>query len=498
MSVWFNRFVTVCCLVVFSLVAAAVPSPAGADDGRFDAVHRSLIKFGVQEDGVATKKITIGVDKSVLVEFPHVLSDVLVSNPEVVDATVQSSRVIYLIAKDLGEANIIVIGDGDRKAILEVSVARDLTPLRDMITRLVPGAQIKAEMAGDNVVLSGTALTPMDANRASDLAARFTETKNKVINLISVASKEQVNLRVQVAEMSRDAIKRLGVDLPGVALQAGQFTFQQVVRNAFPITSPIVPGAGANVGGTPDVAAGSGKQLTWSRGSQSISALIQMLERRGLIKTLAEPNLTAVSGETAKFLAGGEFPIPVSQGNGQVSVTFKQFGVSLEFQPVVLSAGNISLKIMAEVSELSADGSVETGGFSLPGLKVRRAETTLELPSGGTLAMAGLLSEETRQSVEGVPGLKDVPTLGALFRSNDFRRNETELVILVTPYLSSHAHKSQMALPSDGYAPEGELKRLLFGRLNRIYGGAELAPGDTYHGDYGFIIDYPEVADAKG
>ena len=492
----FKRWVGFLC--VLGAAHAAQPDAARAQDARLDPVHRSVIQLPAHDGEVETRRITIGVDKSVLIETPYVLSDVLVSNPEVVDATVQSSQMIYLIAKDLGESNVIMIGQGDRKYILEVSVNRDLTGLRDMIARLIPGSDITAEMAGDNVVLSGRALTPIDANRAGDLAARFTKTKNQVINLIQTASKEQVNLRVKVAEMSRDAIKRLGVDLPGIALKAGEFTFQQVVRNSLPVTSPIVPEVGANPGGLPNVGAGVGKQFGWSNGKQSVSALVQMLERRGLIKTLAEPNLTAVSGETAKFLAGGEFPIPVAQGTNQIAVTFKQFGVSLEFQPVVMSAGNISLKVLAEVSELSADGAVEAGGFSLPGLKVRRAETTLELPSGGTLAMAGLLSESTRQSVEGVPGLKDVPTLGALFRSNDFRRNETELVILVTPYLATHAHETELALPSEGFVPESELKRVIFGRLNRIYGGDELGPGDHYRGDYGFIIDYPEIADAKG
>jgi pilus assembly protein CpaC len=217
-----------------------------------------------------------------------------------------------------------------------------------------------------------------------------------------------------------------------------------------------------------------------------------MLERAGLMRTLAEPNLTAISGEQAKFLAGGEFPIPVSQEDNKITVEYKPFGVNVAFKPVVLSEGRISLAISAEVSEISEEGAVSVGGISLKGLKVRRAETTLELPSGGTLAMAGLLSEDTRQSVEGVPGLKEMPVLGALFRSNDYRKRETELVILVTPYLATHAPKAELAQPDDGYLPESELKELFFGHINRVYGRPEAPSGGRYHGDFGFIIEYPE------
>ncbi len=227
---------------------------------------------------------------------------------------------------------------------------------------------------------------------------------------------------------------------------------------------------------------------------------MQALERAGLIRTLAEPNLTAISGETAKFLAGGKFPIPMVSGSGadrQITVQWKNFGVQVEFKPVVMTEGRISLKIAAEVSELSSDGAVTLNDISIPALKVRRAETTLELPSGGTLAMAGLLSDETRQSVEGVPGVKDLPVLGALFRSNDYRRRESELVILVTPYLATHAAKAEFARPDGGFAPSSTLRELFMGHINRIYGSPGRPPQGRYEGDYGFIIDYPD-AGVKG
>ena len=251
--------------------------------------------------------------------------------------------------------------------------------------------------------------------------------------------------------MQRDAIRRLGVNIPGAVLNSGNISFAKVLQNAFPVSGAVVPPAVALAPGVPPlVSAGDASQATWSSGSNSVTAMVQALERAGLMRTLAEPNLTAISGETAKFHAGGKFPIPIISGSGNdrtITIQWEQFGVQVEFKPVVMTEGRISLRIVADVSELSSDGAVTTGDLSIPALKVRRAETTLELPSGGTLAMAGLLSDETRQSVEGLPGLKDLAVLGALFRSNDYRRRESELVILVTPYMAKHAPRSDFARP---------------------------------------------------
>ena len=464
---------------------------AGIDSG---AQHRSLMRIPAGSTYPVMRKITIGLDKSMLIEVPSDLQNVLVSNPEVIDAVVQTSRQVYLLAKNTGEANAFFIGpDGVRVLLLEVTVSRDLGALHDTIERLIPGSRVTAEMMGDTVVLAGSVSSPADANRAAELAGRFIKNPAGVVNLLDTKSKEQVLLKVQVAEMQRDAIRRLGIDLPGATLQAGNFTFAKVIQNAFPITSPLVPKATPIAVGVPPVtSAGMALQPTWQTNNQSVTAMIEALERSGVLKTLAEPTLTAISGESAKFLAGGEFPVPVAQQNNSISVEWKQFGVSVSFKPVVLTEGRISLTISAEVSEISSDGAVNLANITLPGLKVRRAETTLELPSGGTLAMAGLLSDETRQSAEGVPGLKNLPVLGALFRSNDFRRRETELVILVTPYLATHAPKEELARPGDGYAPENSLRELFFGNINRVYGHSTV-PRGRYQGEYGFIIDYPGV-----
>jgi pilus assembly protein CpaC len=482
-------------LAVGSLpVGAGEPRPPAAASGPFDPLHKSHMVIASGTMLPITRKVTIGVDKSMLVEVPVDLQTVLVSNPAVLDAVVQTSRQVYLLAKDLGEANAFFVGpDGHKVLFLEVTVNRDLGALHDMLHRLIPGSRIQAEMMGENVVLSGSVLSPIDANRAAELAARFIKKKDGVVNMLDTASKEQVLLKVQVAEMQRDGLRRFGIDLPGAVLKAGEFTFAKALQNSFPMTSAVVPEARPlAIGSAPAVAGGDAVQPTWQSGSQRVTAMVQALERAGVLRTLAEPTLTAISGETAKFLAGGEFPVPIAQDENTLTVEWKPFGINVSFKPVVLTEGRISLNISAEVSEISTEGAISVGTISLPGLKVRRAETTLEIPSGGTLAMAGLLSEETRQSAEGVPGLKNLPVLGALFRSNDFRRRESELVILVTPYLATHAARDEFAKPTDGYAPNAELRELFFGHINRTYGLTVPASG-RYHGDYGFIIDYPGV-----
>ena len=453
--------------------------------GGEEPAHRSYLKIPANAPLPMTRRITIGVDKSMLVELPVDLENVLVSNPEVVNAVVKTQRQVYLLAKDQGEANAFFMGrNGEKVLLLEVVVTRDLSALNDSLHRLLPGSKIKIEMMGDNVVLTGSVMTPVDANRAAELATRAIKKKDSVVNMLTVVTeaKEQVLLKVTVAEMQRDALRRLGVDVKNTLLSSGNFTFQKIISNAFPVTDALVSKGSA----------GSLASIGWSSGSGSVGAIIESLERTGMMRTLAEPNLTALSGETAKFLAGGEFPVPVASDNDKITVVFKSFGVATTFKPIVLSDGRISLSIGAEVSELSTEGAVSINGISIPALKVRRAETTLELPSGATLAMAGMLSDDTRQSVEGVPGLKNLPVLGQLFRSNDFRRRETELVILVTPYIAKHMSPAQAARPDKGFAPASDLKSIFFGHLNRLYGPIGGVTGPPPDGEFGFIIAYPE------
>ncbi len=443
-----------------------------------------LVKIDQGGMGQSSRSIVLGLNKAAIVELPVAARDVLVSNPEIVDAVVRTNRRTYLIGLAVGQTNAFFFNDSGQQILnLEIRVARDLTGLRESLRQYFPKARIDVESLNDHVVLSGMVASATEANKAQDLAARYIGVdKENVLNMLGIEGKEQVMLKVTVAEMQRNVIKQLGVDL-STAANFGDFALRLATTNAFSIQ-------GRSLGGLST----DGTSVTGSDGS--IGSAIRMLERDGILKTLAEPNLTAISGESAKFLAGGEFPVPTSRDrDGNVQLEFKPFGVGLNFTPVVLSEGRISLKISTEVSELSSDGAfvlqgASDTGITVPGLKVRRAETTLELPSGGSLVMAGLLSDTMRQSIDGVPGVKDVPVLGQLFRSRDYQKNETELVVIVTPYLVDPTSRKNLALPTDGFAPASDMDTILMGRLNATYGARGADTGDkSLQGPVGFVVD---------
>ena len=451
-------------------------------------------------DGVslpASRKVLLGLHKAMIVELPVDARDVMVSHPTTIDAVVMSARKVFLLAKEVGEANVFFVGrDGQKILIMDMTVRRDLTELSDMLRQLLPSARLKLSATGDGVVISGQANSPADASRAEAIVSQYLK-KAPVVNLIAVAAKEQVLLKVTVSEMQRDAVRRLGVNLPSAVAKSGALSFAKVIQNGFGPSTGVAAAAGFIApGALPVVAAGSALQAGANWNGGGINALIESLERLGLSRTLAEPTLTAISGETAKFLAGGEFPIPIAAANNTVSVSFKSFGIGVAFTPFVIADGRISLKVTAEVSELSSEGAVTLQSISIPGISVRRAETTVELPSGAALAIAGLLSEQTRQQVDGVPELKNLPVLGALFRSKDFKNNETELVIVVTPYVVHPTEADQIARPDDGFAPASDLQSLFLGTVSRIYGPKTRPNGMFQGGDYGFIVEYPEDGEA--
>jgi pilus assembly protein CpaC len=323
-----------------------------------------------------------------------------------------------------------------------------------------------------------------------------------VINLLTVEGEEQVMLRVSVAEVQRTVLKQFGVNV-GALVNSGNFTTSVLSSNTFPLTGATLgtlPTSGVSAtgalqmfnqgsGATADAFTNSGIAMAWQSGDQAVNGTLRAMERDGLLRTLAEPNLTAVSGEPAKFLAGGEYPVPVVDSLGQVSVTYKEYGIGLAFTPVVLSEGRISLKIETEVSELTSEGAVVLSGIQIPALKKRQANSTVELPSGGSLAIAGLLSEATRQNIDGFPSLKDVPILGTLFRSRDYQKSETELVVIVTPYMVRPVARQELARPIDGLADPTDRKANFLGHLNRIYGGGRPPPVGDLKGDYGFIVE---------
>jgi pilus assembly protein CpaC len=424
-------------------------------------------------------------------------------------------------------------GAGRQILSLDIRVDQDVAVLADTIGRMVPGAQVKVESLNDSIVLSGLVASASDADKAVRLAEAFSGAgarggPSKVLNMMSIAGKEQVMLKVRVVEMQRSVIKQLGVNLSAVLNQVGEPQYLLGTALGFganggilgrpwaqvqprhetttagwesPIPSHPTP---ATCVVQPQEVIDRGYKLSGikegagSAGLNQAEAALQALERVGLIRTLAEPNLTAVSGESAKFLAGGEYPVPTSQDiTGRVSVEFKPFGVGLGFTPVVLSNGRISLRLSTEVSELTNNGgftlqgSNGQAGLSIPALNVRRAETTVEMPSGGSMMIAGLLQERTRQSADSLPGLMNLPVLGSLFRSRDYVSGETELVIIIEPVLVSATAPSKLQTPADGFRVASEPEAVLFGRLNKRSSPAQPgAPAPApYQGPVGYVIE---------
>lgn len=532
-----------CAVVAFPLAAlaadvgpsGAAPGHGGRDSGREMApagAHQSFIRIPDNAELPLRKNIKIGLGKSVLIEFPRDVRDVMVSNPSAVDAVVLSSNRVFLLARKIGEANAFFFdSNGEQFATMEIYVERETAALESLLNRLIVGSNIKVEMLNQTVVLTGSVKNPTDSVRASDIARQFStvdyEVKevanaqgasvgkfNKtdqetVINMLQVEAEEQVMLKVSVAEVQRTALKGLGINLGGI-LNSGNFSTSLLTDNALPIsvaaglgslpkfgistegdpTDPAIAcpagalcGYNAGPGGTSF--GNSGLESGWGNSNGRIRSVIRALERDNLFRVLAEPNLTSVSGEPAEFLAGGEIPYVtgVDPQTGTQSVAFKKFGVELSFTPVVLSEGRISLKIDTGVSEIS--------GFlaNNPVFDKRQAKTVVELPSGGSLALAGLISSKTKQNIDGLPGAKDIPILGTLFRSRDFQNEESELVVIVTPYLVHPVARQQLATPVDGLAPATDLKGDFLGHLNRIYGRGESRPDGGLKGDYGFIVE---------
>jgi pilus assembly protein CpaC len=501
MNKLFRTTLAAAMLGIGCLVAAAgfVTAPAAAQSAdEMDVNHHGNLRIGYSEPLPAHRAVAIGLNKTMVVEVPRDLRDVVVSNPEYLDAVVQSSRRVFLIAKKLGAgANAFFFDEnGEQILTVEVKIEYDVGPLERLLERVIPGANITVEILNDTVVLTGTVNNPADAARASDIASRFivrAAEKNerydaKVINLLRVEAKEQVLLKVQVAEVDRESIKRLGVNWYGEHL--GDSAIGGGSANGFPVTAGL--GGNTNlfgVFGPSNNLANCATQASIQPGS-CLSGTLQAFERTGLMRTLAEPTLTAISGETASFLAGGEFPVPVAQDRDTITVDWKPFGVGLSFTPMVLSEGRINLKINTEVSELSTEGAVSFGnGGAIQGLKVRRANTTVELPSGGSLVMAGLISDDTRQNIDGVPELKNLPILGTLFRSRDFRKKETELVVIVTPYTVNAVAANKLATPVDNLEPASDARATFLGQLNRVYGRSEQLPAGHYDGNFGFIVE---------
>ena len=455
-----------------ALGSAALHLAAPLLAGQARASDLDLSTSGTQSDG--SRFVRIGLNKSVVIRLPEDAKDVIVGNPAIVDAVVRTKNTAYLFARAVGQTNIFFFNaSGQQIMNIDLEVALDMKALQKLIERTIPGSQITVDTVNESVVLGGSAATATEAKLAEDLANKFmnsTGSTSGVVNTISVTGGDQVMLKVRVVELHRSVLKNLGVNLD-TAFSVGKFAFNLATAN--PVNNPLIS-AGAS----------------YLSGSTSAEATIEAMERDGVLRTLAEPTLTAISGQPASFHAGGEIPYEqcdsaITSGSYvNCTVTFRPVGVSLSFTPTVLSEGRIALKVKTEVSE---QGAEKINSYYT--IDSRQAETAVELPSGGSMMMAGLIKNVTREQIDGTPGLKNIPVLGALFRSREFQQNQTEMVVLVTPYVVNPVNPKGLVAPDENLTMATDRDAILFGRLNRIYGTPGKHPEGVYHGNVGYIVE---------
>jgi pilus assembly protein CpaC len=466
-------------------------------------------------DDKTSQFLPLGVGKSVVIDLPRDVKDVLVADPTIANAVMRSLRRAYIIGVKGGQTNIFFFdANGQQIGGLNIVVAREVNRIQQALKQALPDRDIHVESLGDGFLLSGVVASPMEAQLAFDIATRVAESggggvlggilggagiapggsvsierasgpggggttasasSGKVVSYITIAAPDQVSIHVTFAEVDRQVIKQVGINLTGSA-SMGSAVLNFNTNNPF----------SANGGPLSSTAfAGTFK---------SVTATLQAMERAGVTRVLAEPTLTAISGEKASFLAGGKFPYPsitsCTTSPCPPLVAFQDFGLMLNFIPVVLSEGRISLKISMESSELAPENSVTVAGTTVPGLTVRRADTTVEIPSGGSLALAGMIQEETKHQINGIPQLMQIPILGTLFKSRDYLNGQTELMVIATPYIVRAVARNKLSLPDDGYADATDPSAVLLARMNRIYGvRPSTQPDRTYHGNVGFILD---------
>lgn len=460
-----------------------------------------------------TQRVKLGWNKSMVLDLPAAAHDIMVANPRVADAITRTSKRLYIFAKQIGETNIFVFDATGRQIVsLDLIIERDIVGVEAHIKKYVPGSDVKVEMINDNVILTGTVPTPQAASRVVELARVFvtggeattnqfdSEADNsgsgtlivfgdddrqssQIVNLLQIDGEDQVHLKVTIAEIQRTIVKQLGINLTAAG------SIGSIVTGAITDYTNVF---NKNISRT-------GLSANWSgTNGESIQALLNAMDQAGVMRTLAEPTLTAISGETASFKVGGEFHVSNGKEESEDGVAYTsrvvEYGVGLTFTPTVLSPGRISLKIKTEVSEPTSEGSYNIPRGTQPSaplvsIRRREADTTVELPSGGSMVIAGLVKDDVRQSISGFPGLRKIPILGALFGSREFERYETELVIIVTPYLVRPVARQKLARPDDNFTPPSDTAGIFLGRVNRIYGNVnKKLPAGRYHGKIGFIF----------
>lgn len=423
--------------------------------------------------------VSLPVGKAQLVRLPVAVRDVLVANPETADVVIKTPQLIYLVGRAVGATNAFFLDEAGNELLrLELQVQVDVVAVNDTIRQLIPDADIKVTAVNSDLFLTGRVRSPDMSENARLIARRFVPEDENVVNMLAVIEDQQVLLQVRIAEVSRNTLKELGLNLAGSLNDVMQtFTARNLV-GALATTNPQLDTPFLN------------SSATWQPNSgDQLTVTINALERNGLLKTLAEPNLTTVSGEPASFLAGGEFPIPQAADNGQISIVLEPFGVALNFTPVVLNSGRISLRIFTEVSAISNDNAITLQNIQVPSLTVRRAETTVELPSGGSLMMAGLLQDNLSTGIRGAPGLKDLPILGPFFRNNSLERTESELIVAVTCFLVSPINRDQINLPTDGLVPPSDYDLYFLGRLHGLYSEKGPQISQALKGPLGYIVE---------
>jgi pilus assembly protein CpaC len=445
-----------------------------------------------------SESVELSIGKGQMVRLSSPMSDLFVADDKVADVQVRSANQLYLFGKTAGETTVFATNKAGAVVYsANVRVGNNFDRVGSMLSMAMPDSAIRTTSMNGLVLLTGTVASPSDVEEAQRLVQAFVGEKTQVVSRLKAATPLQVNLHVKIAEVSRELVKEIGVNLLsrdttggflfGIAQGRNFGTIGNVDISGLPkldassvfglpsgsISLPFDPTSGQFVtkAGTlfdlKNLGLGAGKTSLGLAGrlfGLDVASALDLAENDGLVTTLAEPNLTALSGETASFLAGGEIPIPVSQTLGSVSIEYKQYGVSLAFTPTVLTDGRISMRVRPEVSQLSAAGAVTLNGFNVPSFTTRRAETTVELGSGQSFMIGGLLANTHTNSIDKAPGLGDLPILGALFRSNRFRRAESELVIVVTPYLVKPVSANQIALPTDGYKAPTDFQRLVGGQ----------------------------------
>lgn len=435
-----------------AVVAGLTALPVCAED-----IAPQSLNVQTQASNTKTQVLRLPVGRSAIVDLPVEASDVFVSNPKVADAVLRTPKRIFVLGTGPGTSDALFFDRTGRQILsLSIHVQAATDQISDIVKRLFPGTQVEVQALNDRIVLSGQAANIGEADQIARLAASYVNAPEKVINLLSIAGKDQVAIKVRVVEVDRTTIKQLGFNMATV-FDGGNGSISLTQSATWGVNQQL-KGAGT-----------LGFTANPSGRVQSFTGALQAFERAGLVRTLAEPNLTAVSGEAAKFLAGGEFPVPVGRDNqGNVTIQFKPYGVGLGFTPVVLSDGRISLKVSSEVSELTNDGALVLTGLTVPGLTVRRNENTVELASGESIMLAGLLQSKYKQTVDSLPGLTTLPVLGALFRSRDFLNDQTEMVVILTAYIVSPTAPGNLQTPGDNLKPADDLTTVFMGRLNRV------------------------------